>query len=249
MPIKAVLFDLWETLIQDRPDRAHPRRVWRIEAVHAIFAKHDFDIDFMAVGSSLDATSVALTKLHDSGLDVDGPGRATILLDILEQHSGRRAPATVTDELLETIAAMPLDKAPHLAEGAVETLNTLRELGLATALVSNAGMTTAPNLRLMMRHHGIEDLFDELVFSDELQLAKPDPRIFLAAAEKLGLEAEECAFVGDNPHNDIAGALAVGMFAVQIGTKERDGVTAVPYARIDTLLELIPALQTEAMRA
>jgi HAD superfamily hydrolase (TIGR01509 family) len=249
MLIKAVLFDLWETLIHDDPDRAHPRRVWRIEAVHTIFDSHGFEIDYTAVGAALDATNVALTQLHDEGRDVDGPGRATMLLDIIERQSGRKAAASMADELLETIAAMPLDKAPHLAPGALETLTALRELGLATALVSNAGMTTAPNLRLMMRHYCIEDLFDQLLFSDELQLAKPDPRIFQAAARDLGVEPEDCAFVGDNPHNDVAGSLAVGMFAVQIGAKVRDGITAVPSLRIETLSELIPALQAEARLA
>jgi HAD superfamily hydrolase (TIGR01509 family) len=243
--LKAVLFDLWETLILDRSDRAHPRRVWRIDRVQAIFDRHGFDVDHAAVGAALDATNVALTRLHDEGRDVDGPGRATLLLDVLEQQTGRRAPAALTGELLETIAAMPLDKAPHLAPGAAETLADLRALGLATGLVSNAGMTTAPNLRLMLRHHGIEDCFDLLLFSDELQIAKPDPRIFHSAAQQLGLEAADCAFVGDNPHNDVAGSLAVGMFAVQIGAKQRDGVTAVPSARIDLLSELIPALQAE----
>jgi HAD superfamily hydrolase (TIGR01509 family) len=203
----------------------------------------------MAIGAALDATNVALTRLHDDGRDVDGPGRATLLLDILEELCGRRAPASVAGDLLDTIAAMPLDKAPHLAPGALETLTALRDLGLATALVSNAGMTTAPNLRLMMRHYGIEALFDALVFSDELQLAKPDPRIFQAAAHQLRVEAAECAFIGDNPHNDIAGSLAAGMFAVQIGAKARDGVTAVPYLRIDRLSELIPALQADARLA
>jgi putative hydrolase of the HAD superfamily len=249
MPIKAVLFDLWETLIHDRPDRAHPRRVWRIEAVQGIFQRHGYDIDDMAVGASLDATNVALTRLHDEGRDVDGPGRAMMLLDILEGQSGRRAPASVADELLDTIAAMPLDKAPYLAPGALETLTALRKLGLATALVSNAGMTTAPNLRLMMRHYRIEDLFECLLFSDELQIAKPDPRIFNTAARYLGIEAQDCAFVGDNPHNDIAGALAAGMLAIQIGGKVRDGITAVPSIRIDTLSELIPVLQAEATLA
>jgi HAD superfamily hydrolase (TIGR01509 family) len=246
MPVKAVLFDLWETLILDRSDRSHPRRVWRIEAVHGVFTKHGFDIDYMAIGAALDATNVALTRLHDKGRDVDAPGRATLLLDILEQQARRRAPASVADEVLAIITAMPLEMAPHLAPGALETLTGLRELGLATALVSNAGMTTAPNLRLLMCHYAIEELFDVLVFSDELQLAKPDPRIFEAAARDLRVEAIECAFVGDNPHNDVAGALAVGMLAVQIGAKTRDGITAVPNIRIDTLSELIPALQARA---
>jgi HAD superfamily hydrolase (TIGR01509 family) len=249
MPIKAVLFDLWETLILDRADRNQPRRVWRIDAVHSLFARYDCDISHLAIGSALDATNVALTRMHDDGRDIDGPGRATMLLDILKTQHHQEAPDTVRDELLQVIASMPLDKAPHLAPGAVETLTALRELGLSTALVSNAGMTTAPNLRLMMSHYGIEALFDALLFSDELQLAKPDPRIFQAAATELRVKPRECAFVGDNPHNDIAGALAAGMFAVQIGAKVRDGVDATPHARIDTLMELVPTLQAEATLA
>jgi putative hydrolase of the HAD superfamily len=245
MPLKAVLFDLWETLIQDRPDRSQPRRVWRIGAVHEVFAKHDFEIDYMAIGAALDATNVTLTRMHDDGRDIDAPGRATLLLDILERQAGRRAPDSVSEELLQVIAAMPHEMAPHLAPGAFETLMGLRELGLATGLVSNAGMTTAPNLRLLLRQHDIERLFDALIFSDELRLAKPDPRIFEAAAHELCVAVVECAFVGDNPHNDVAGSLAVGMFAVQIGSKTRDGVTAIPNVRIDTLSELIPALQAD----
>ncbi len=246
MPLKAVLFDLWETLIEDTHELARPRRAWRIDAVHAIFLRHHFEIDQTRIGTALDATNMALTRLHDKGRDVDGPGRATLLIDILEEQGGQRAPDSVADELLETIAAMPLDKAPRLAGGAIETLTSLRELGLATALVSNAGLTTAPNLRLVIRHYGIEDLFDCLLFSDELQIAKPDPRIFHAAARDLSVDPADCAFVGDNPHNDVAGSQAVGMFAVQIGDKVRDGVTSVPGLRINSLLELIPGLRAQA---
>jgi putative hydrolase of the HAD superfamily len=245
MPIKAVLFDLWETLIQDHPDRAQPRRVWRTEAVHAVFSKHDFVVEQEVIGSALDASNIALMRLHDEGRDVDAPGRETLLLDILEEKSGKRPPDSVNGELLDIIASMPVDKAPHLAPGAAETLRALRALGLPTALVSNAGMTTAPNLRLLLRHYEIDVLFDSLIFSDELQLAKPDPRIFQAAADGVKVAMGDCAFVGDNPLNDIAGALGAGMYAVQIGTKMREGVTAVPHVRIDTLSELIPALQAK----
>jgi putative hydrolase of the HAD superfamily len=172
-----------------------------------------------------------------------------MLVEILKQQTRHEVPNEATDDLLQIITSMPLEMAPHLAPGAFETLSGLRQLDFATALVSNAGMTTAPNLRLMMRHYEIEALFDALIFSDELQLAKPDPRIFATAAQALGLDSADCAFVGDNPHNDIAGALAAGMFAVQIGAKSRDGISAVPHARIDALSELIPALLAEATPA
>jgi putative hydrolase of the HAD superfamily len=67
-------------------------------------------------------------------------------------------------------------------------------------------------------------------------LAKPDPAIFKAALDALGVPSSEAAFVGDSPLNDVAGAQALGIFAVQIGSRTRDGVT--PDARIDTLHEL-----------
>lgn len=242
MTFKAVLFDLWETLIQDRADRNQPRRAWRIGAVRELFTRYGFDVDPTSVGDALDATNVALSRLHDEGRDVNASGRAELLLDLIEERCGRRPPTAVAPELLDVIAAMPPEMAPHLAPAAAETLTGLRGLGLATALVSNAGMTTAPNLRLMLQHHGIDSLFDVRVFSDELQVAKPNPRIFEAAMEQLSLSAGECAFVGDNPHNDIAGAIAAGLFAVQVGRKTRDGVNVEPQARIDTLAELIPAL-------
>jgi HAD superfamily hydrolase (TIGR01509 family) len=147
---------------------------------------------------------------------------------------------TASRGLTQVIAAMPLDLAPQLAADAVETVFAIREQGLKTALVSNAGFTTAPNLRLLLDHYGLSELFDVLVFSDELEIAKPDPRIFKQALAGLGLRPAECAFVGDNPHTDISGALSAGLFTVQIGTKSLDGVR--PDARIDSLSQLIPAI-------
>jgi HAD superfamily hydrolase (TIGR01509 family) len=240
MPLKAVLFDLWETLILDRPDRNHPRRVWRTEAVRAVLAKYDFDVEPEAVGKALDASTYALTTMHDEGRDLDGAGRAELFLTRLDIETQSVAPRDAADALHEVIASMPLDLAPHLAPHAAETLSALREMGLGVGLVSNAGMTTAPNLRLMLSHYGIHDLFDVLVFSDELLVAKPDARIFSAALEGIGHPAADCAFVGDNPHNDVYGSTQAGMFAVQIGSKVRDGIT--PPVRIDSLTELIPAL-------
>jgi HAD superfamily hydrolase (TIGR01509 family) len=242
MPLKAVLFDLWETLILDRPDRNHPRRLWRTEAVRGVLAKYDFEVDPEPVGNALDATTRALTALHDEGLDLDCDERAELFLTRLDLETQRAAPRNAADTLHEVIASMPLDMAPHLAPYAAETLAALRELGLDVGLVSNAGMTTAPNLRLMLGHYGIEELFDVLVFSDELKIAKPDARIFAAALTGIGHIAADCAFVGDNPHNDVYGATQVGMFAVQIGAKVREGIT--PPLRIDSLSELIPALTT-----
>jgi putative hydrolase of the HAD superfamily len=240
MRFKGVLFDLWETLIVDRKECSQPRRAWRTEGVRSVISAYGFEIDYEEVASALDTASRELTQLHDRGLDVDATGRAHLFMDTLDLATGRRAPREATVDLLEVIAAMPLDLAPQLATDAIETVCAIREQDLKTALVSNAGFTTAPNLRLLLDHYGLSEHFDVLVFSDELEIAKPDPRIFKQALAGLGLHAADCAFVGDNPHADISGALSAGLFTVQIGAKSLDGIQ--PHARIDSLSQLIPAL-------
>ena len=241
MQLRGVLFDLWETLINDTPERAAPRRAWRSEGVRGILAAHGFEVDGTIVQTALDTSAAALTAMHDSGVDIDSEGRAHLFIAQLEAVSKSRAPESAVPELEALITAMPLDMAPQLARHAVEALAAIKARGLATALVCNAGFTTAPHLRPMLEHYGLSPHLDELVFSDELQIAKPDPRIFNAALDAIGLTAADCAFIGDNPHTDIGGALGCGLFTVQVGAKVRDGIT--PHARIDALDELLAALR------
>jgi FMN phosphatase YigB (HAD superfamily) len=61
------------------------------------------------------------------------------------------------------------------------------------------------------------------------------------------VRAENAAFVGDAPHNDIYGAQGAGLFAVQIGRRTHANVK--PQAQINGLDELIPALRRAALLA
>ena len=244
MLLRAVLFDLWETLINDVPERSQPRRLWRTRAVRDVLLAHGRDIAEGDVLVSLDATTVALTRMHDTGRDTDSLGRAVLFAQELETRTGEAPPASAMAEIEDAITCMPLDMAPRLAEDAVETVATLKQRGLALALVCNAGFTTAPHLRVMLEHYGLLPHFDTLVFSDELRIAKPDARILSARRWTASpSRAAECAFIGDNPHTDISGAIAAGLFRrFSIGAKVRDGIT--PHARVDGLSELIGVLET-----
>jgi len=78
-------------------------------------------------------------------------------------------------------------------------------------LLSNA----TENLEeMLLNHHGIIDLFDVIVNSARVGLAKPDVRIYHLAAERLGVPASACVFTDDIPHN-VEGARAAGMQAFQ----------------------------------
>ena len=62
-----------------------------------------------------------------------------------------------------------------------------------------------------LRVAGLLTLFDLIVISGNEQVKKPNPQIFMRAAERLAVRPDECAFVGDHARNDIYGAGAVGM--------------------------------------
>ena len=85
-----------------------------------------------------------------------------------------------------------------------------------TAVISAPIAMVSPGrvLRGMLRHHGLEDYFQGFVFSDEIGCSKPDPRMFHAAAEQLGVDLAAMVHIGDRDHNDIKGPQALGMKAV-----------------------------------
>jgi HAD superfamily hydrolase (TIGR01549 family) len=63
---------------------------------------------------------------------------------------------------------------------------------------------------------GYKKFFDYLAFSYETGLLKPDPRLFHLVLENLGVKPQEAVMVGDNLHDDVQAALAIGMQAVLI---------------------------------
>ena len=239
--LKAVLFDLWETLIKDPGDRSQPRQAWRAAAVHRVLESTGCDAESDTVYEALSNLSRGLNAMHDEGRDPGAPGRVEMFFELLSHPATSAFDGDVRTRILEAIGNISAEHAPLLASGAVESLSALKARGITNALVSNAGVTTAPSLRWLLDEYGLRPHLDVLVFSDEMSMAKPDPAIFRHTLEALGADASECAFVGDSPLNDIAGAQAAGIFAVQVGNRQRDGIT--PDAQIDTLDQLIGALE------
>jgi putative hydrolase of the HAD superfamily len=105
----------------------------------------------------------------------------------------------------------------------VDAVRAARSGGVLTGLISNSWGLSIYDRELLA------DLFDAVVISGEVGLHKPQPEIFLLAAERLGVEPGECVFVDDLREN-VAGAEAVGMTAVL----HRDPQATV--ARLEALL-------------
>lgn len=97
----------------------------------------------------------------------------------------------------------------HLIAPNIDLIRRLRP-PYRTAVLSNADSTLAWRLR---DAHRIHDLFDDIVCSADVGMAKPEPRVYRLAAERIGLAPDECVFIDDLESN-IAAAREVGMHAV-----------------------------------
>lgn len=98
----------------------------------------------------------------------------------------------------------------HVEEDTGAVLDELRELGYRLAVVSNAD----GRVERLLEDVGVRDRFEFVLDSHVVGIEKPDPRIFLEACERLGLEPGQCLYVGDLYPVDVVGARAAGLRAV-----------------------------------
>ncbi|MBW3654544.1 MAG: HAD family phosphatase [Gemmatimonadetes bacterium] len=81
-----------------------------------------------------------------------------------------------------------------------------------TALVTTA---SRPSVAAVLRHHGLEDLFDTIVTGSEVTRHKPDPEAYHLAAARLDLSPADCLVVEDSDVG-VASAAAFGARCLRI---------------------------------
>lgn len=102
----------------------------------------------------------------------------------------------------------------ELLEGIPALLRALRAHQIPFALGS-----ASKNARLILDALHLTDWFTAIVDGNEVTQAKPDPEVFLKAAQKLGYQPVDCIVIEDSQAG-IQAANAVGMTSVGIGSKE-----------------------------
>jgi HAD superfamily hydrolase (TIGR01549 family) len=144
----------------------------------------------------------------------------------------------------------PLSKLARTESGTKETLTCLKKSGLKLGIVSNTFISSY-SLENHLSQLGLLDLFAVRVYSHEFDFRKPDLRIFRAAAERIGEAMEDIMYVGDSIYRDIRPAVKAGMYAVakdaytNAGKKLPEG--ALRIHQLSELPGLIERINTEAM--
>lgn len=131
----------------------------------------------------------------------------------ISEHTARKN--TYYQQLIESLS--PADA----LVGTGELLARLREAGVAVAVASSS--RNAPRV---LQKIGLSEAFGVIVDGNDLAAAKPDPQIFLLAAERLAVSPDDCVVVEDAAAG-VTAALAAGMAVVGIGPVERVGEAAM----------------------
>ena len=242
MPIRAVLFDLWGTLIVDDAASAEARSDLRAERTAAALAALGFSYERADIVAALLAAGAELAAIHDTERDISARGRTILYVRHLDDDIGENLDETAWRQLDEAVLTPALSHPPSIMPGAAEALAAVRALGLPMALISNAGITPGFVLRQFLDKFGLLNYFAVTTFSDEVKMSKPSPAIFAHALDALEVKPEEAAFVGDQPVLDVFGSRRAGIWTVQLGDVTADGIE--PHARIATLAGLVPALRS-----
>lgn len=233
--IKAVLFDLGDTLLDFQPmDRpALFRGV--AETTYKFLQDHGCALPSFATyyRRHLWVVRRAYVWATLRGREVDS-------VRAMQRFCGKQGYPTDEAFITELLWMwyQPIIPRSSVAGDVIPTLQRLRDAGLKMGIVSN---TLLPG-RVLDRHLemvGLKEFFPVRIYSSEITYRKPKAIMFRAALAQIAAGAEECLFVGDMVKTDIVGARRVGMRSVLRRTARKQDYSAADHV-IDCIGDLIP---------
>ena len=214
--IKAITFDLWDTVFIDDSDEPKrkaqglaPKPVERRNLVQQFLDRHE-PISRELIDLAYDTTDAAFRQVwYGQNITWTVRQRLSVLLKGLK----RNLPEPEFDELVRLHEEMELAVRPNLASDVTEALSSLQGK-YKMGVISDAIFSPGRALRQLLADYDILKYFTSFIFSDEIGCAKPNAAVFEAASQALGVKPSEIVHIGDRELKDIDGPHAVGALAV-----------------------------------
>lgn len=235
MPVRAITFDFWCTLFRDAEKEA--RQQVRIKALHQRtgvaaevieevlrivwqeFSRHHIEEQRTLLPE--DAVRLAVEELG-------------IMLDDKDRH-----------ELANIFGTAIVHHSPVPIDGALEAVKRAANEA-PIGLISDTGVSPGRSLKVLLDRHGFSPYFAALIFSDEIGVSKPRPRMFEEAAHALRVQPQELLHIGDLEPTDIAGAHAVGakaaLFSGDNGKYVETTMADYVFAQWDDFIQRLPEI-------
>ncbi|EHB68689.1 MULTISPECIES: HAD family hydrolase [Paenibacillus] len=192
MRVRAAIFDLYETLITEFSDGKR------------IFRRQQDDPD--RLGLSQDEFKREWRARQERRMNGSFPTFHAVIRDILEQRS-----LSYPHEHVEQLYRARVEEKglpfQSIRSDILEMLDLLKKRGIKLGLISNCTEEEV----IHFGRSPLASCFDEVIFSYEVGMAKPQKEIYLMACERLGVTPEESIFVGDGGSDELRGARDAGL--------------------------------------
>lgn len=236
MPIKAVLFDMFDTLMMIRKN--HEFYSPSLMRAYKFLNKNGVNVSFDTFQKTYIKTRDELYVKAD--LNLEEPHFNVRLSETLKNlgynyDSSSPVVTAATAEFCEEFMTFV-----YLDENTEKLLRSLHgkyKLGI----ISNFAIPECVDK--LLKNHSLDKLLDLIVVSGAVNKRKPSPEVFKSALKFLGVTASETVFVGDTLDADIEGPKAVGMKTVYIQRRNEKTGKVHPDQTIKSLSELPKILE------
>ena len=221
--VKGITFDVWETMLFEKSGDGEQRNLARCRNVSQALHKLGVEVSVEQVASALDKTVALLLEAWKENRDLTHVDQLRALIRFAWKGSAKIKSEwlrELSDAYVSPIHEVPPYLNPDIS-GVLESLSGEKQLGI----ICNTGITPGFALKEFLSRQKVAEYFDVMIFSDEVGVRKPEPRIFRLAARKLGVKPNETVHIGDNIMCDVWGAKLAGFKAIHLaGIEGRDKI-------------------------
>jgi putative hydrolase of the HAD superfamily len=208
--IKAISFDFWNTLFKERPGGfklyQESRRRLLAEAVRGSGSFTDEQLERACLLEAESHYQIWRGE-HRTLPTAERVGKILTQLEVC-------LPDEAMAELVSAYEEGILERPPVLIEGVREAILALAG-NYRLGIISDVGFSPGRVLKKVLTENGLLDLFDSLIFSDEVGRSKPHKEVFDRTARALRAEPGAIVHIGDLEHTDIRGAKQAGYRAIR----------------------------------
>ena len=235
MPLKAVVFDVYNTLFRNDVSS------W---------------LDTFSDLCRIQKLSISPDQLwaHWKSIEVRFRQTRTNLVDPEKSPLFKTYFAAWRESFIDSFIGLGIDgDADHAAQLCVDSLAVREPYEDTFALLEHVGqqwkqsvLTNADNASILplLRYHDLS--FDAVVTSEIARAYKPDPRVFALVIKETGVLPEETLYVGDTLLDDMHGAKLAGLSTVWVNRNraEKDPELLPPDYQVGELYELVTILES-----
>ena len=200
MKFKAIIFDLFGTLVDDFASSAGEMYA---ELTAALAVPHEPFMRLWAQTSEM-RTIGAFQTVEAS-------------IEYVCHAMNVRVEADQMQEAVQ-IRLKYIRKALRPRPNAVAMIEQLKNEGYKIGLLSNCSI----EIPLVWPETAFANLIDTPIFSSRARLKKPDSRIYNLACERLGVTPESCLYIADGEDHELAAAAQVGLYPVLIRANSQE---------------------------